>query len=63
MAALDWASITVADEAAAIRRSPSSLRSFCFPPASPCYRPVPRAIAHRWLRVYGVPLATWPPHR
>lgn len=60
IAALESAGVSVAEEAKAIRRSPASLRSFCFPATSEHYRPVPRAIAQRWLQEYGVPLATWP---
>jgi hypothetical protein len=60
MIALEKAGVTVVDEAAAIRRSVSGLRSFCFARSDVSYRPVPRPIAERWLRVYDVPLSTWP---
>lgn len=60
MVALKKAGVTVADEAATVRRSVSSVRSFCFAKANPAYRPIPRAIAERWEEVYGVPMATWP---
>ena len=59
IAALEAKGVTVAEEAKTIRRSVSSLRSFCFPPDSEHYRPVPKAIAQRWLEEYGVPLKTW----
>lgn len=60
MVALAKAGVTVAEEAKAIHRSVASLRSFCFSAKSEHYRPVPRAIADRWLAEYKVPLATWP---
>jgi hypothetical protein len=59
LAALKRAGVSVVDEATAVRRSPASVRSFCTSEEAN-YRPIPRAIAERWLKVYGVPLATWP---
>lgn len=60
MAALKKAGVSVAEEAANVRRSVSSVRSFCFARDNEAYRPVPRAIAERWRDVYGVPLTAWP---
>jgi lambda repressor-like predicted transcriptional regulator len=60
IAALAKRGVSVAEEAKTVRRSVASLRSFCFPATSEHYRPIPRAIAERWLAEYKVPLATWP---
>jgi lambda repressor-like predicted transcriptional regulator len=60
MAALSKAGVTVAEEAKAVGRSTSSIRSFCYPAKHEAFRPPPRALADHWQKKYGVPLATWP---
>lgn len=59
MAALKKAGVTVAEEAASVKRSPPSLRSFCKPKGDPSSRPCPRALADHWKRTRGVPLSAW----
>lgn len=57
--ALKKARVTIAEEAKAVKRSPASVRSFCYPAAHDSFRPVPRALAEHWRRTYGVPLSAW----
>ncbi len=59
MIALRARGVTTVDEARSIHRSVASLRSFCAPATSAAYRPIPRAIAQRWEKTYGVPMSTW----
>lgn len=58
-AALTKEGKTLADEAAEIKRSTSSIRSFCYPKDHPSWRPVPEDLKQRWFKKYGVPLKTW----
>ena len=52
--------VTLVEEAKAVRRSVSGVRSFCFPPDDVAYRPIPDDLKKRWKELYGVPLNTWP---
>jgi len=58
-AALAAHGVTLAEEAKIVRRSPASIRSFCYPKNNDNRRPVPDALKQRWLSEYGVPLKTW----
>lgn len=59
-AAMAAKGITLAEEAAEVKRSPASVRSFTYDADHPAYRPCPRTIAEHWKRKYKVPLSTWP---
>ena len=55
--ALAKAGVTIAEEAKAVKRSPASIRSFCYDDEN--RRPAPEALRQRWLEKYGVPLKVW----
>lgn len=59
-AAMAAKGITLAEEAAEVKRSPASVRSFTYDVDNAAYRPCPRPIAEHWKRKYKIPLSTWP---
>lgn len=60
LAALKKARITLAEEAKAVKRTPTALRFHCAPEDSGNFRPPPRELAERWEREYHVPVGDWP---
>lgn len=60
IAALERKRTTLVAEGKRVKRSPASIRSFCYPENDPSYRPCPRKLADYWRKTYGVPLSTWP---
>lgn len=51
--------VTLAEEADNVKRSPSSLRSFCYPKGNPHRRPAPEDLKKRWRDLYGVSPKAW----
>ena len=60
IAALKEHGVTMAEEAASVKRSRASLRSFVLDASDPLYRPVPEKLAKLWAKKYGVPMSAWP---
>jgi hypothetical protein len=51
--------ISLAEEARAVKRTPTSLRNMMYPKGHPSNRPVPRQLQKRWETLYGVPESDW----
>jgi lambda repressor-like predicted transcriptional regulator len=59
IAALAERGITLAEEAKAVKRSPTAVRNYLYPASEPSSRPIPRDLAELWRKKYGVPMSTW----
>jgi len=58
-AALRDRRVTLAEEAKAVKRNPTSLRNFMYPKSHPNNRPVPRSLVDYWAKKYGVSDRAW----
>jgi hypothetical protein len=59
IAALAKEGITLAEEAKAVKRSPTAIRNYLYPAGEVSFRPIPRELAKLWHKKYGVPLTAW----
>lgn len=50
--------LTIAEVAATVKRSPSTVKAW-YKPAGDDFRPIPRSIAESLRELYGVPLSAW----
>lgn len=51
--------LTVAEVAAAVNRSASSVKAWYKPAKDIGFRPIPRSVAEKLQELYGVPLSAW----
>lgn len=59
-AALVKAGVTLAEIAAAAKRSTASVRSWSYPLSDDSHRPAPRQVVEMFQDKYGIPLSVWP---